>query len=120
MKKTIIAGSLGLFPLLAFAQGGTGSINFGYFQSLVGNTRNLLDGVIPILIGIGLIVFFWGLVQYIYKPEAETGRRIMVAGLVGLFVMVSVWGIIRLAQGVLNIQSNRDAEQNLQAPNTPR
>lgn len=96
------------------------AIDFGYFHSIVGNAGGLLDAVIPLLIGIGLIVFFWGLIKYIRNTESEEGKKIMIAGLVGLFVMVSVWGIIRLAQRVLNVQPNDAAGQQVQAPNIPR
>lgn len=119
MKKIIFAASLFALPLVAGAQN-IGGPDFGYFGTILVSIRGLLDTVIPILIGLGLIVFFWGLIKYIRNTESEEGKRIMIAGLVGLFVMVSVWGIIRLAQQVLRIQSNDAAGQNVQAPNIPR
>lgn len=72
--------------------------------------------VIPILIGAALIVFFYGLIRYILHPE-KGGKSIMWAGLISLFVMVSVWGIIAFAQSALGIRGNSSAPQN--APYIP-
>jgi uncharacterized membrane-anchored protein len=73
--------------------------------------------IIPILIGVALIVFFWGLVQYIRHPEFKTGRKTMIAGILALFIMVSVWGIIAFAQSALGVRGNSTAPQN--APYIP-
>jgi hypothetical protein len=114
MKKTALIAAL-MFgaPTLAFAQ----DIEFGYFYSLLGNIRNLVDNVIPILIGVALIIFFWGLVKYVKEPESGEGRKVMIAGLVALFIMVSVWGIIRLAQNILNVDND---DSDIRAPNVPK
>ena len=74
--------------------------------------------IIPILIGVALIFFFYGLIQYIHKPDQKGGgKKIMQAGLLSLFVMVSVWGIIAFAQSALGIRGNSSAPQN--APYIP-
>ena len=119
MKKTILVGSL-LFalPLVAGAQ----QANLEYFSRLLNNLGGLVNGAIPLLIGIALLIFFWGLVKYIQKPGGggehggTDGKKIMIAGLVGLFIMVSVWGIIRVAQTVLGVQSGT---QGIQSPSIP-
>lgn len=68
---------------------------------------DLLNMIIPVLIALALVIFFWGLIKYITKSGSEEGqkegRKIMIAGLVVLFIMVSVWGIIRLAQNTLGV-----------------
>ncbi len=61
----------------------------------------MLNRLIPVLIALALVVFFWGLVKYIRSGKAAGAKDVMIAGLVGLFVMVSVWGIIRIAQNTL-------------------
>ncbi|MBP9710865.1 MAG: hypothetical protein KBD50_01195 [Candidatus Pacebacteria bacterium] len=104
MKKTALIGSIFFaLPALVFAQAKPELSYFGEFIQAIGNFVNMS---IPILIGIGLLVFFWGLIQYIRKPEAAEGRKIMIAGLVGLFIMVSVWGIISLAQGIFQVKGD--------------
>jgi len=106
MKKVALAGSLAFFfPLIAFAQAG----NLTPFKTLVSNVGDIINMLIPILIALALVVFFWGLVKYVWgggSDEArKQGKNIMIAGLVSLFVMVSVYGIIRLAQNALGVDS---------------
>lgn len=72
------------------------------FAELVTLITDLIRTLVSVLIGVGLVIFLWGIVKYIYQ-SANTkargyGRDMMVWGLVALFVMVSVWGILGMAQ----------------------
>lgn len=68
---------------------------------------NLVELAIPIVAGLALLGFFWGLAKYIFSQGNEQskieGKKVMVYGLVALFVMFSVWGIIGFFQRDLNI-----------------
>lgn len=77
-------------------------------ESLISLAGRIVTSLIPLLIAVALVVFFWGLVKYVLSggEDHAQGRNIMIAGLVALFVMVSVWGIIRLAQNTLGIDSS--------------
>jgi multisubunit Na+/H+ antiporter MnhB subunit len=101
-------------PLVAFAQA-----NLEPIRQIVQAAGSIIQGLIPILIGLAIVVFFWGLIKYVWGEKGEVnqarGRSIMTAGLVALFVMVSLWGIILLAQDALNIQTVRQ----LPAPRIP-
>ena len=70
-------------------------------KQLIASVGDMLNMLIPVLIALALVVFFWGLVKYIQSGKAKGGKDIMIAGLVGLFIMVSVWGIIKVAQNTL-------------------
>jgi len=74
---------------------------------LINAVGNLLNPLIAILVGVAMIVFFWGLVKFIFKlggdVKVEEGRRLMVWGIVALFVMLSVWGIIGFFQRQLGL-----------------
>ena len=67
----------------------------------------IINPLIPVLIGIAMLVFFWGIIQYILNADSEekrsTGRQHMMWGIIGLFVMVSVWGIIYLLQDFFGV-----------------
>ena len=84
------------------AYSGSGT-NLGPIKQLVASIGTVVNLLIPIAIAVALVVFFWGLIKYIWGSGKghDQGKRVMIAGLVSLFVMVSVWGIIRLAQGAL-------------------
>lgn len=94
-KLTKIAlSALVMFPALVFAQG---RITF-----LLTDVRFIINTLITIVAGLALLVFFWGLVRFIFKlgseADIEQGRKLMVWGLIALFVMISVWGIIRFIE----------------------
>ncbi|OHA33956.1 MAG: hypothetical protein A2928_02460 [Candidatus Taylorbacteria bacterium RIFCSPLOWO2_01_FULL_45_15b] len=73
----------------------------GLFDSLR-EFQNLLSLLIPISFMLALIFFFWGVVKFIASAgseEAKTeGKNIMVWGVVVLFIMSSVWGIVEFFQ----------------------
>lgn len=84
---------------------------------LISFAGDILNRLIPVLIALALVIFFWGLVQYIRTHKH--GRDIMIAGLVGLFIMVSVWGIIRIAQNTLGV-SNAGTDIRSNIPQVPQ
>lgn len=81
--------------------------NFSFFEDVLEGISTVLGSLIPVLIGIALLVFIWGLVLFIGKSgddkSHEEGRKRMVWGIVALFVMVSVWGIVALLGTLLGI-----------------
>ena len=67
-----------------------------------------LNGVIGLFITLAFVVFFWGLIKYLFTMEQESAHeslRIMFWGVIAIFVMVSIWGIIRLLQSTLKVTS---------------
>jgi hypothetical protein len=58
---------------------------------------------------LALLAFIWGLAQYIFKAgdkEAkEEGQRIMVAGVISLFLIAAISGIIDLLAQSLDIST---------------
>lgn len=81
--------------------------------NLIGAIARLVGALVPILITLALVVFFFGLVRYLWgsggKSNTAGAKDLMKWGLVTLFVMVSVWGIVRLAQDALGINPNAGA-----------
>ena len=53
----------------------------------------------PILAGLALLVFFWGMVKFIFnagdEEKRKQGKMVMGWGIIALFVVVSIWGIVR-------------------------
>lgn len=85
-------------PLAAFAQANPA----GGLLGLVNFAGTVINALIPILIGAAVVVFFYGLVKFIYTRKSGD-KSIMWWGIIALFLMVSVWGIIRIAQSTLGI-----------------
>ncbi|MEO8637585.1 MAG: hypothetical protein ABI430_01650 [Candidatus Taylorbacteria bacterium] len=105
MKKFLIFAGVLLTPSLAFAQ------QLGQLDSLVTSFGRIVNNMVPIVFIIALLVFFWGLAKYILAAGSEEskaeGRRIMVGGIIALFVMASVWGIVRWAQVAIGIDPTK-------------
>jgi hypothetical protein len=70
---------------------------------------NLITQVlIPLAFALCLFYFFWGVAKYIRtgagsERATEEGKRVMVWGIVGLFVVSCVWGIISFIKSELTI-----------------
>ncbi len=74
-------------------------ITSGYtFKDFIYNIISLLDIVIYLIIALAVIVFFYGIVLYIAKSDSESERKkgvqYILFGIIGLFVMISVWGLV--------------------------
>ena len=96
---------LALVPSLAFAQQG-----FVNLSNIVTQIAIIVQKLIPLAFGIAILGFFWGLAKYIFSAGNEEskvdGKKIMLYGLIAIFVMASVFGIVRLAQNTLGTTEN--------------
>ncbi|KKS57873.1 MAG: hypothetical protein UV23_C0021G0006 [Candidatus Nomurabacteria bacterium GW2011_GWF1_42_40] len=79
-------------PFLASAQG------FG-LTDVVYRISTLFRAILPVLISLGVIYFVWGVVQYFIAGGEEAkkaGKDRIIYGIIGLTVIVSLWGIVYL------------------------
>ena len=115
MKKVILA-ALALTPAFAFAQSAPNLTNI---ESLVIAIGNIVELALPIVVGIALLVFFWGLVKFIFAQGNEEAKadakKIMLWGLIALFVMVAVWGLVQFIGTALGINQG----QTITVPTVP-
>lgn len=114
MKKLLSAFALFAMPLVASA-----AVQGGDLESFIVFAGRILSMLIPLLIAAALVAFFWGLVKYVWSggEEKKEGTNIMIAGIISLFVMVSVWGIVRIAQNTLGITGDQGS---IVVPSVPR
>ena len=72
------------------------------FRDIIAGAGVLLKLLIPLTAAVALLYFFWGLAQFILVSGDEKlktqGRSKMTWGVVALFVMTSIWGIIGFLQ----------------------
>ena len=71
------------------------------FKSLLNTTKmSVLKPLVGIIMTLALVYFFWGLVKYLQSIGDETKRKegatMMTYGVIALFVMVSVWGLVNV------------------------
>lgn len=59
------------------------------------------------MFAIALVMFIVGVLQYVLNPasdeERDVGRRHILWGLIGMFIMVSVWAIMNIIINTLGI-----------------
>jgi hypothetical protein len=71
------------------------SIDFLFDRSMV-----ILERSIEVLVAVAVVVFFAGIIQYVIAQGDEKkladGRRYMMYGIVGLSVMIGMWGFVNL------------------------
>ena len=96
MKKTLVLVGVYALPFFVLAQT-IGSSN--PFLGILGKISALLNAVIPIVITLALIYFIYGVAKYVTAHEEESkteARDVMIYGAIGLFFIVSNWGIVNL------------------------
>lgn len=101
MKKySLLLIGFAALPFVAYAQ-------LGNIEGIVASIGRLVSLATPILVGIALLVFFWGLVKFIFnhgnEDAKDQGKRLMVGGVIALFVIVSIVGIIGFIGNALEI-----------------
>ena len=100
------AGSVAvtLFPMVALAQ-------FGEINTFVGRITTFINNtLIPLVFGIALLVFIWGMFKFfIHKgaEDREQGKQLAVWAVVAFVLMVSVWGIVNLIANGLGLSGEQ-------------
>lgn len=100
MRKTrlILALSALFAPFTAFAAAPR------TFQGLANVVVNVLNNATAVLVVAGIVVYFYGVSTNILKfgeGDREKLKNYFVWGILVLFVMVSIWGILHLLQDTL-------------------
>ena len=100
VKFSIVSASL--LPMFVFAQSTD-------LAGILDKVDTLLGAIVPIILTLALIFFMWGLVTYIMSAGDEAkradGKWRMIWGIIALFVMVSVWGLVATLGNVTGVGS---------------
>ena len=123
MKKFVLVGSFIIIGMFAFSSvyagigdppvpptiydgtGGiancSGGVKITDLTSLINwGTCTLMNAVVPLLVALAVAGFIYGVIQYFLNPENEekrkNGKSFMLWGLITLFVMVSIWGLVAI------------------------
>lgn len=107
MKKISIAVLSFVVPALASAQvSAPGTVNPGYITSIISTIKDLLDLALPVIIAAAVVYFIYGIAKYVLAGDEaakEAAKDKIVYGIIGLVVMVSVWGIVNIVIKTLGI-----------------
>lgn len=94
LKKIIFSLPLSLWAFPVYAQGSQ-TIS-GLIQKLI---KEVLQPLIFLLFGLATVIFLWGIIQYVIAQAGDEkklgdAKRVMIWGIIGLFIMSSAWGIV--------------------------
>jgi len=109
--KKIAALSAGLLalPFVTFAQFDSSGGEFGtLLESILVFTNNVL---IPFIIGIGFLVFVFGMFQFFIAGGAndekkEQGKSLMIYATLGFVLIIVFWGIVNLLTSSTGLDNN--------------
>ncbi|MBU1178827.1 pilin [Patescibacteria group bacterium] len=102
MKKIyrLMPYALGLAPFIVFAAGEN-------VRSLVEGAQSVVNAIIPLFMAVAVAVFLWGIIKYITAggnaEKEKEARGYIIYGLIGLFVLISFWGIITFIRSALGV-----------------
>jgi len=94
-KISFILTFLLLLPLISFAA------VLGKTDTLLTTAKDIVTKtLIPLVFVLALLFFFWGMAKYIWSvgDGKDEGKKIMIWGIIALFVMASVWGLVAFLQ----------------------
>jgi len=109
-------------PLMTLAQvviGGASSTNCnlgpgsGNLFGLLCRLGELFNAVIPVLIALGVLYFVWGVIMYVVAGDEEKkkeGRDKIVYGLIGLAVIIGLWGLVNLLRNTFGLSNTTNIE----------
>jgi hypothetical protein len=73
---------------------------------------NIINNVlVPVLFSVAFIIFLWGafttfILGHGSDEVKEKGKNLMLWGLIGFFVMVSIWGLVNILTGSISFGNN--------------
>ncbi|HEY4489490.1 MAG TPA: pilin [Candidatus Paceibacterota bacterium] len=109
MKKLVysaLALALTLVALPVFAQQRVDSVqDAGSFV-----TNIISDVAVPVIFALAFIVFIWGIFLYFIagghdEEKRKSGKQLMLWGILGFFIMISVWGLVNILVGSVNLDN---------------
>ncbi len=69
----------------------------------------IFNAIMPLLWAVAILAFVWGVVNFIIygadKTKRKEGVKFITGGLIGLFVMLSIWGLIGLLTNTFQLDN---------------
>jgi hypothetical protein len=99
--STLLVSLIVFSPLFAVAQ------EFGEVGQFFVKISNFINStLIPLVFGLALLVFIWGIFKFFIlggseESKREEGKQLMMYAIIGFVLMVSIWGIVNLIAGGL-------------------
>lgn len=114
MKKIVALLSIFLIPLVTFGQGRGGSDFNLTSGGIVSNLTEIINRLIPFIIGVAVFIFIVGLIRYVNaggdEEKRTAARNTIIWGLIIIFVMFSAVGIVNILNNTFNLDNQLDTQ----------
>lgn len=110
MKKFLVSALTFVAPAIALAQ--NEGVNISYIQSILDAVESIINTLLPIIIAGAVVYFVWNIALYVMAGDdtaKEQAKGRIIYGVIGLFAMVAVWGLVNLLAGILNVDTGGSA-----------
>lgn len=107
-------GSVGIVGASGTASSGS---SFGNCPSEISDISSLvvwvicfiMKALVPLAFALALVLFIWGVIKYVINADNEAkrkeGGKFILWGIVALFVMLSVWGLVAVLSNTFNLDT---------------
>jgi uncharacterized membrane protein YuzA (DUF378 family) len=106
ISATVVSSimSLSLLGNTVFAASST-------FKDLINTTiiGGILTPLVYLLIGLSVVIFIYGVFKFTIQDQEKSkqeGKDFMIWGIVGIFVMVSVWGLVSILTNTFKLDNS--------------
>lgn len=107
----IIIFSIAIAPVHAYAQAPCPASITDVATLFRWGTCLITSSIIPLLITVALAAFIYGVLKYVINAsdstKREEGRQFMIWGIIALFVMLSVWGLVNILSNTFNLNNSQ-------------
>lgn len=88
-----------------------GIVLAGTFENAVNFfVLNIINPVVVLIIGLAVVYFLWGATKYILHADDAAkmaeGKDMMIYGIIAIFVMISMWGLVNLLDNTFGLDNN--------------
>ncbi len=102
--KNLVVIALLTLPSTTFAQ--------NVVSNLISNVSQWVARLLPILTGLALLFFIWTAIQVIRAEgdKRDEAKKSLGWGIIALFAVISIWGLVIALQRVLGIEGESKAQ----------
>ncbi|MFA5001175.1 MAG: hypothetical protein WC531_03045 [Candidatus Paceibacterota bacterium] len=104
IRTKIGAGLVALLPMVTLAA----ETDTTYITTALDQFKTIINTLIPIVIGLTILAFFWFLFKYVRGggEDKEGAKMGMIWCIVAIVIMFSIYGIVNVVQGVFDVDNS--------------
>ena len=116
LAAPVITGAiLLLLPVVTFAEktGLTANDSGGPLGKLITNVLGFINNIIiPAILGLGFLMFVWGIYQYLIAGGAsdeaqKSGKKLMLWATLGFVIIIIFWGVVNIFANTTGLQNEK-------------